>query len=85
MLKLFPKKSDSRDIAVERLNRAILKDRTSCSYEMIEGLGNDILSAISNYMEVDRDRADIHISRSEEGEKPVLYAEIPIITLYNNV
>ncbi|MCD7778981.1 MAG: cell division topological specificity factor MinE [Clostridiales bacterium] len=83
MLKLFSKRSDSKDIAFERLNRALVKDRTNCSCEMIEGLGEDILSAVSNYMEYDRSETDIHISREEGEENPVLYAKIPIITLFN--
>ncbi|MCD8089221.1 MAG: cell division topological specificity factor MinE [Clostridiales bacterium] len=84
MLNLFSKKSDSKDVAVERLNKVLLHDRTSCSREMIDNLGEDILSAISNYMEFDRDGADIHIDCGEEGENPVLYAKIPIITFFNS-
>ncbi len=85
MLNLFHKRSDSKDIAAERLSRVLLKDRTDCSREMLENLGEDILSAVSNYMEIDRNTVDIHISQNEEDENPVLYAKIPIKTLFNKL
>lgn len=77
------KKSDSKEIARERLTKVLLKDRTSYSPEIIESLGNDLLSVLSNYMEFDRNNADIHISHESPEEKPILHIEIPIDTMFN--
>ncbi len=81
--KIFNKKTDTKDVAMERLNKVILKDRTSYSAETMESLGADILSAIANYMEFDKNNTDIHISQSSTLNQPVLYVSVPIINIFN--
>ncbi len=76
------KKSDSKVIALERLNRVILKDRTDFSADIMESLAKDILLTISNYMEPDRSRAKIYISPPTDGEMPVLNISIPITDIF---
>ncbi|MCD8238983.1 MAG: cell division topological specificity factor MinE [Clostridiales bacterium] len=83
MFNLLSKKSDSRDVAMERLGKVLTKDRSGCSADVVKSLGNDILDVLSNYMEFDKTKADIHITKEENSENPVLYAKIPIITMYN--
>lgn len=77
------RRSDSRDIAKERLSKVLLKDRTSYSPEIIESLGADILNVLSNYMEFDKDETDIHISQEDGEDTPVLHMNVPIITMFN--
>lgn len=84
MFNLFSKKSDSKDIACERLGRVLTKDRSGCSPDVIKSLGCDILDLLSNYMEYDKERAEIHITCEEPENTPVLYAKIPIITMFDS-
>ncbi len=77
------RRSDSKDIAKERLSKVLLKDRTSYSPEIIESLGADILNVLSNYMEFDKDETDIHISQEDGEDTPVLHMNVPIITMFN--
>ena len=79
---LFSKKSDSKDIALERLGRVLLRDRADLSADMLRSLGNDILLTISNYMEFDRDRAEVHIETTDPTEGPCLYVRVPIVKLF---
>ena len=83
---LFSKKSDSKDIALERLGRVLLRDRadlkSTLSADMLRSLGNDILLTISNYMEFDKNNTEIHIETDDPQEGPVLYVRVPIVKLF---
>ena len=78
LLDLFKKKGSS-DVAKDRLKLLLVSDRANCSPEVMEMIKNDIIKAISKYMEIDTDGLDIQITQSsEESEGPALYANIPI-------
>ena len=55
----------------------------------MEKIKNDIINAISKYMEIDTDALDIQITQTESegdnGKVPALYANIPIINLIHDI
>jgi cell division topological specificity factor len=78
---LFQKKPASKDIARDRLKLVLIHDRANCSPEFLEMLKNDIIKVISNYMEIDEQELDIHITQTNNEQNdsvPVLFANIPI-------
>jgi cell division topological specificity factor len=76
--KLFRKeRTGSRDIALERLRLALVHDRVNVSPQMMEGLRQDMIHAISNYMEVDAQ--DVAVNLTQTGSSQVaLVASIPV-------
>lgn len=75
------KKTSSKDVAKDRLKLVLIHDRVNCSTQVLEMLKNDILKVISNYMEIDDDELDFQITHTTSGDNgnvPVLYANIPI-------
>ncbi len=82
IVNFFSNKSQSKDIAKDRLKLVLVHDRTNCSTQILEMIKTDIIKVISNYMEIDESELEIEITntRSEETESvlPVLYANIPI-------
>ena len=76
------KRSDSKEIALERLNKVILKDRTDFSADIMEKLSKNLIKTISNYMELDKEKAEIHIDTPSEGDVPILTVKIPITNIF---
>ena len=76
------KRSDSKEIALERLNKVILKDRTDFSADIMEKLSKDLIKTISNYMEPDKEKAEIHIDTPSGGDVPILTVKIPITNIF---
>ena len=68
-------------LAKDRLRCLIVNDRIDSTAQVIEMLKMDMMSAVSNYMEIEEDM-DIQIGRiiydAKGGAKPVLLANIPI-------
>ena len=85
---LFSRKSNSKDVAKDRLKLVLLHDRVNCGADskILEMMKNDIIEAIqsvvSKYMDIDdADELDVQISQTTgDGNTPVpvLYANIPI-------
>ena len=74
-------KTQTREIARDRLKLVLIHDRANCSPQILEMLKTDIIDVISNYMEIDEGDMDIQISQEDadgSGNVPVLYANIPI-------
>ena len=74
-------KPQPRDIARERLKLVLIHDRSNCSSQMLEMLKLDIISVISNYMEIDETDMDIQLAHGDTEESsnvPMLFANIPI-------
>lgn len=84
----FFKKTNSGNVAKDRLKLLLISDRANCSPEIMEAIKNDILKVISKYMDVDTEGLDIQITQTEaeSGGKtvPALYANIPIKDIRNN-
>ena len=85
---LFSRKSNSKDVAKDRLKLVLLHDRVNCGTDskILEMMKSDIIEAIqtvvSKYMDIDdADELDVQISQTTGAGNvpvPVLYANIPI-------
>lgn len=75
-------KKCSKDYAKDRLKLLLVSDRAGCSSEILELIKNDIIMAISKYIEIDEEALDIQITKTEsdshKGLVPVMVANIPI-------
>ncbi len=84
----FFKKTNSGNVAKDRLKLVLISDRANCSPEIMEAIKNDILKVISKYMDVDTEGLDIQITQTESDSGgrtvPALYANIPIKDIRNN-
>lgn len=84
---LFNRKSQSKNVAKDRLKLVLVHDRANCSTEVLEMLKNDILKVIAKYMDIDNEELDIQITQtmSDENEKvPILIANIPFKNVRNS-
>lgn len=81
LLDLFRKKS-SGDVAKDRLKLLLVSDRANCSPDLMEMIKNDMIQAVSKYVEIDAGGMDIHMTQTRtenrSGTIPVLYASFPI-------
>lgn len=77
---IMKKEDKSKNVAKERLQMVLVKDRTNCSPELLELLREDILSSISDHVDFDISNLDIKITtgRDSKDGKPILVANIPI-------
>jgi cell division topological specificity factor len=73
---LFKKSSPSAQIAKSRLKVAIQIDRSNLSPELLHMIQDDIVRAISQRLDIDRDGMKITTERGEGGQR--LIADIPI-------
>ena len=72
-------KEKSGEIAKNRLQLVLFRDRMNTSPKMLEMLKADVIKVIESYVEIDEDELDIKIdglTGSEDG--PALLANIPI-------
>ena len=78
----FLTKKNSGTIAKKRLQFVLIADRTECTAEILEMIKDDMIKAISKYMEIDTAGLEIKITQMEEkgcNEKiPVLYVSVPV-------
>ena len=76
-----PTKRNSGTIAKKRLQFLLISDRAGCTPEILEMIKDDMIKAISKYMEIDTDGLEIKITQMDGpgtcGRIPVLYAEHP--------
>ncbi len=82
MFALLPKlfrreKTRSRDIAMERLRLALVHDRVNVSPQTMEGLRQDMIYAISNYMDVDAQEVAVKLTPTGAAQV-ALVASIPV-------
>jgi cell division topological specificity factor len=73
---LFGRKNASAQVAKSRLKLAIQIDRSNLSPELINSLQEDIVRAISQRIDIDREGMKITTERGERGQR--LIADIPI-------
>lgn len=87
MLRLieFLTKKNSGTIAKRRLQFVLIADRIGCTQEILEMIKDDMIKAISKYMEIDTTGLEIKIAQVEDREKsekvPVLYVSVPVRVL----
>ncbi|ADU52291.1 cell division topological specificity factor MinE [Thermaerobacter marianensis DSM 12885] len=66
----------SKDIARERLKLMLVHDRVDMEPELMEALKDDLIRAISRYLEVDRSAMEVSLHR--EAAAVALVATIPV-------
>lgn len=82
LFKFFSKpKSNSKEIAKDRLKLVLIHDRSNISPQLLEMMKADIIKVISDYVEIDENCLDISMTQTR-GEysngSPALVANIPI-------
>jgi cell division topological specificity factor len=69
----------SAESAKERLQLVLVHDRTDLTPGQLEALKDDLLKAISNYIEIDPEAVQIGLER--DGRSQRLVADIPLRTV----
>ena len=88
MLSLFEilTRRNSGNIAKKRLQFVLIADRVGCTTEILEMIKDDMIKAISKYMEIDTSGLEIKITHVEDREiserLPVLYVSMPVRVLH---
>ncbi len=83
-MSLFPvfRKKNSGEIARNRLKLLLVADKADCSPEIMQMIKDDMVHAVSRYMNVDDERIEIQMKKIKQPDcdiyMPVLYANIPI-------
>ena len=72
----FFKKDRSAESAKERLQLVLVHDRTDLTPGQLEALKDDLLKAISNYIDIDPEAVQIGLER--DGRSQRLVADIPL-------
>lgn len=75
MMKFFSRKK-SASSAKERLQLVLVHDRTDLTPAQLESLKDDLIKAISQYIEIDPDAVRIELER--DGRSQRLVADIPL-------
>lgn len=66
----------SKETALRRLQLVLVQDRIGLSPEILEAMKNDLLSAISKYVLIQRDSIEMQITRS--GDSVILVSNIRV-------
>ncbi len=75
--RLFGKDSAaSKDVAKERLRLVLVHDRVNTSPQFMEGLKDDMIKVISNYMDINEKTMEVHFAQTENSV--ALVANIPV-------
>ena len=78
-------KRNSGEIAKKRLQFVLIADRVGCTAEILEMIKDDMIKAISKYMEIDTSGLEMKITQMEDKEAseklPVLYVSMPVRVL----
>lgn len=74
--KLLTREPRSRDIARQRLQLVLVRDRQSLSPGLMQTIRDEIILAISKHLEVDEDNAKLTLSQSAGHHR--LIADIPL-------
>ncbi len=81
LLEILTRKN-SGFIAKQRLQFVLVADRAGCTPEILEMIKDDMIKAISKYMEIDTGGLEIKMTQMEDRvqkEKlPVLYVSLPV-------
>lgn len=73
--KLFGKES-SKNVAKERLRLVLVHDRATVAPERFEALKEDLIRAVSSYVEIDREGMEINLS--QRNDSMAIVANIPV-------
>jgi cell division topological specificity factor len=76
LARVFGRENSSAEVAKERLRLVLVHDRSSVSPQFLEVLKEDLIAAISRYMEIDESHMDVALTSGEN--QVVLVANIPV-------
>ncbi len=79
MFNWFSRKPAPKDVAKDRLRLVLMQDRISLAPGTVEQMKDDVIVAISKYVEIDR--AGIEFSWKDIDRKRALVASIPVISI----
>ncbi len=79
LLKLFGRPATSAEIAKNRLKVVLSYDRTNLTPELLNTLQDEIVTVISQHLEIDRAGMTVSTQRGDQGDH--LIADIPIRSL----
>lgn len=80
LLRVFGKDSEtSKNIAKERLRLVLVHDRSDISPQLLEDLKNDLITVISNYMDIDEGGLEVNLQ--SEINSVALVANIPVLRM----
>ena len=68
--------------AKERLRLVLMSDHLSLAPDMVEAMKRDLLDVISKYVQVDRDKIDVHFEN--QNDALAMLANIPITGVNRN-
>lgn len=71
--------ASSKTVAKERLRLVLVHDRASISPAMLNKLREDLVSVISNYMEIDEAALEFNLCQDER--EVALVANIPVVKM----
>ena len=81
-MNFFTRNKKSAASAKERLQLVLVHDRTDLTPAQLEALKDDLLKAISKYIEIDPDAVQIGLER--DGREQRLVADIPLRNTSHN-
>lgn len=79
VLKWFGRKQAPKDVAKDRLRFVLMQDRLSLAPQTMEQMRDDVIVAISKYVEIDN--SGIEFSWKEIDRKRALVASIPVVSV----
>ncbi len=83
------KELGSKDAAKERLHLVLVQDRANVSADFLELMKQEIIEVIKKYIVVDEDSIDVRLTNQPNSDgtngAPVLYANIPIVNIKNDM
>ncbi len=79
MFNWFSKKPSPKEVAKDRLRLVLMQDRISLAPQSVEQMKDDVILAISKYVEIDR--KGIEFSWKNIDRKRALVASIPVISV----
>ena len=68
----------TRDVARARLGNVLREDRTAVSARDLALMQLDVLAALSDYLEMERDQAHITVSRDRGAGRSLVEYTVPI-------
>lgn len=74
--RLLGREPTSREIAKDRLQLVLIHDRLGLSQETISQMQEEIISVLSRYVDIERDKMDISLTQKRGQNK--LVANIPL-------
>ena len=75
--RMFGRSDDSANVAKQRLQLMLASDRTDIPPETLEILKDEIITAISKHVTIDRERVEVSVTRDQNRSR--LMADIPVV------